>query len=78
MVALAQRHFELLGETQDHLAAGERTAGFDEAEVPGGDLSIEGQLQLAEAAALAPLTQELADRPVELPYCRHDQARPST
>jgi hypothetical protein len=63
MVALAQRHLELLAQPQQHVAAGPGPAGLQEAQVPGRDLRLEGEVELAEAAALAPLAQQLADGP---------------
>ena len=61
-VALAQRHLELVGEVEDHLGARLRAAGLDEAEVAGGDAGLEREVELAEAAALAPVAQQGAER----------------
>ena len=61
-VALAQRHVELLGEPQHHLARGLRAPGFEEAQMLGGDLGLEREIELAQAAALAPFAQVIADR----------------
>ena len=49
LVALAQRHLELLGQVQHHLAAGLGAAGLDEAHVPGRDAGVERQVELAAA-----------------------------
>ena len=59
-VALPQRHLEVLGQVQHHLPAGPGPAGLHEAQVPGGDTRLLGQVELAEAAALAPLAEQLA------------------
>ena len=56
-IALAQRHFEPLGEPQHHLAAGLRAAGFDVAQVAGRDLGLVRQVELAQPAVLAPVAQ---------------------
>ena len=60
-VALAQRNAKLLGELQQHLAAGLRASGFQEAQVPRGDFGLAGEIELAHAAALAPVAQKIAD-----------------
>ena len=59
-VARAQRHVEPLGQAQQHAAARRRAASLDEAQVAGGDLGLAGELELAEAAPLAPFAQEIA------------------
>ena len=46
---------------QDHLAARLRAAGFEEAEVTGRDVGLEREVELAEAPALAPVAQVIAD-----------------
>jgi len=61
LVALAQGHVELVGEAQHHVAARRRAPGLDEAEVARGDLGVEREVHLAEAPALAPAAQELAN-----------------
>ena len=71
MVALAERQVELLGEVEDHLAARLRPPGLHEAQVPGGDLRLEGEVHLAQPAALAPLAQQPADRLRDLHCCHH-------
>jgi hypothetical protein len=60
-VAIAQGDFEMIGEVQDHLAARARPTGLEEADVTGGDSRLERQLELAEAAALPPGAEQLAD-----------------
>ena len=55
-IAFPLRHFQLLGEVQDHLAAGLRAPGFEKAQVARRDFGFAGQIELAEAAALPPLT----------------------
>jgi len=61
-IALAHRNVELLGKVQQHVAARLRSAGLDEAQMPGRNTGIAGEVELAEAAALAPLAYEPADR----------------
>ena len=39
---IAERHIELLGEAQHDVAAWQGTSGLHEAQVPGGDLRVEG------------------------------------
>jgi len=53
-VAFAHRHLELLGKVQQHVAARLRAPGFDEAQMPRGDAGVAGELELAQAPALAP------------------------
>ena len=61
-VALAQRHVELLGEPQHHVARRLRPPGFEKAEMAGRNLGVAGKVELAEAAALTPLAEVMADR----------------
>ena len=61
-VALAQRHVELVGEVEHHLAARPRPAGLDEAEMARRDAGGVGEIELAQPAAGPPLAQELPDR----------------
>ena len=61
-VALTQRNVKALGEVEDHLAARPGASGLHEAQMPGGDLGLKGQLELAHAPALAPLPQQIAHR----------------
>ena len=59
-VAVARRHVEMLGQVQDHLAGRPGAAGLDEAQVPGGDVGLYGQVELAQPAALPPLAQQVS------------------
>ena len=58
LVALPQRHLQLLGQVQHHLPAGPRATGLDEAQVPAGHPGLAGQVQLAEPPALPPVAQQ--------------------
>ena len=60
-VALAQRHVEAVRQAQDHLAARRRAAGLEAAEVARRHVGLERQLELAEAAARAPVADLRAD-----------------
>jgi hypothetical protein len=60
-VAFAQRHLELFRQPQHHLTRRLRTPGFEETQVPGGDLCVSGEIKLGQAAALPPLAQVSAD-----------------
>ena len=60
-VALAIGHLEKFGQMQQHLAARPRTAGFEKAQMPRRDVGVAGKGKLAEAAALPPLADLLAD-----------------
>ena len=71
VVALARRHLELLGEVEDHVAARLGPSGLHEAEVPGRDLGLKGEGELAQPTPRAPLAQQLADRPVDVRRGRH-------
>ena len=53
-VALPKGHLEGLGEVEHRFPAGPSPAGLHEAEVPGGHLGCNGEVQLAEPPALAP------------------------
>ena len=61
-IALAQRHLELVGQAQQHLAARLRAPGIQKAQVAGRDLGLAGQRQLAPAAVLPPVADQVADR----------------
>ena len=61
VVALAQRHLQLLGQVQHHLPARAGPPGLDEAQVPCRDARVAGQVELAEPAALPPVAQQVAD-----------------
>ena len=54
-VALAERHVEVFGEMQHQLAARLGPSRLDEAQVPCRDVGLDGELQLAESASLAPV-----------------------
>ena len=60
-IALAQRHREPFGQLQHHVARRRGAAGFHEAEMTRGDLSVAGKIELAEMAALPPFAQVIAD-----------------
>ena len=60
-IPVAQRHFELLGEMQEHLAARLGAAGFEETQVTGRDVCLAGEVELAHAPAQAPVAQVIAD-----------------
>jgi hypothetical protein len=55
VVAVAQRHVELVGEVQHHLAARLRTARLQEAEVAGRDAGLERQVELAQPPPPSPV-----------------------
>ncbi len=42
---------------EDHLSARFSAPGFKEAEVTGGDVAVQREVELADAAALAPFTE---------------------
>jgi len=60
-IAFAQRDVEALGEPQHHLPARRCPAGLHEAEVARRDLGFQREVHLAQAAALAPVAQQVAD-----------------
>src|SRR6266540_3501600 len=60
-VAFAQRHVELLGEVDDQLPTRLRASRLDEAQVARRYLGLDRKIQLAETAALSPVTQQVAD-----------------
>jgi hypothetical protein len=57
VIPVAKRDVELLREMKNHLGAGTGPTGLDEAQVAGGYTGLQCQLELTEAAALAPLSQ---------------------
>ncbi len=59
-VAFAKGHVELLRQEQHHLAARLRAPGLEKAQMARGDLGLESEIHLAQAAALAPFAQEIA------------------
>ena len=74
-VALAQRHVELLGQAQHHVAAGRRATRLDEAQVAGRDLGLERELELAQSAVFAPLPQQFAHRALQRFCARRRECR---
>jgi hypothetical protein len=46
---------------QQHLAARMGAASFDKAQMPGRDAGVAGEIELAQAPALPPLTQQSTD-----------------
>jgi hypothetical protein len=78
-VALAQGHAEMLGQQQDHVAAGLRAAALDEGQVLLRDLRLERELELAETALLPPVTDERADgRGAMAVHVRHATGPPAS
>src|SRR6266567_270516 len=65
-VALAQRHVKVLGQAQDHRAGGPGPAGLHEAQVARRDVRLDGQVELAQPAPLAPLAEQVTHGPAEL------------
>jgi hypothetical protein len=51
----------MIGEMQHELSAGPGATGLDETEVASGDLGTDGEVELAEAATLSPVAQEVTD-----------------
>jgi hypothetical protein len=68
-VAFAQGHIELRGEVENHLAAWLRASGFEKTQVACGNFRVTGEIELAEAAALAPFAEKIADG---LCGCHHE------
>jgi hypothetical protein len=60
-VAFAQGHIELRGKVENHLPAWLRAPGFEKAQMARGDFRIAGEFELAQAAALAPFAEKIAD-----------------
>src|SRR3989441_602712 len=61
IVAVAERDVERAGEQHDHLATRRGAPGLDEAQVTRGDAGLDREVELAHAAARAPLAQEPAE-----------------
>lgn len=61
MVALAQGEVKLLGEAEDRLPARLGAAVLYEAQVPGRDPRLQGELELTQAPVAPPPAQQLAD-----------------
>ena len=64
LVPLAQRHVQRLGESQHHRATRSRPTGLDEAHVTRRHVGLEGQVELAQPAALPPLLHQRPEREV--------------
>src|SRR6185369_13393868 len=60
LVPAARGYLEHPGEEQDHVAARIGAARLEKAQVPGGDLRVEGEGELAAPPALTPLANEPA------------------
>src|SRR6185437_6829891 len=56
-ISLAQWHVEHVRERQKHPPAGLRPAGLKKADVTGGNLCLQRQLELAQMARFTPSTQ---------------------
>jgi len=74
LVALPERHLQLLGDPQQHVAPGLRSPGLDEAEMPRRDPRVERQLELGHAPPRAPFAQQRPDLVVG-PRGRHSRGR---
>jgi hypothetical protein len=61
VVAASRRHLEDPGQQEHHVAARLGASGLDEAEMPRGDLGVDGQAELAQAPPFPPVPDELAD-----------------
>ena len=61
LFTIAQRHVEILGEVQHHLAARPRPARLDEAQVPRRHAGFGREFELTESAAHAPVAQQRTD-----------------
>ena len=61
-VALAQWDLERLGEPHDHPATGERASALDKADVALRRSGAQGELELADTPALAPVAERVGDR----------------
>ena len=62
MIPVSQGYVEPLGKMEHHLGARAGASGLDEAQMPRRDSGLERELELAEPAALPPLSQHRADR----------------
>ena len=60
-ILLAKGNVEPSEDPEQHLAAGLRATGLDEAQVASRDPGLERQLELGDPPALAPLPQESPD-----------------
>ena len=62
-VSFFERQIERAAEQLHHLAARLRAAGFQKAQMPGGDIGIHRQVDLGKAAHLSPVLQQAAEMP---------------
>jgi hypothetical protein len=60
-IAFLKRKIERHSEQLHHIAAGLRTAGFKEAQMPGRNICLACQLKLAQPAPLAPMPEQMAE-----------------
>ena len=60
-VSLPERDLEVLGEVDHQLAAGTGSPGLDEAQVPRRNVGLDREIELAQAAALPPVAEKVAD-----------------
>jgi hypothetical protein len=60
-IAVAQRHVELSGKSENHVRTRSRLPGLDQADVPCRDLGDEGELELAHPLTVPPLAQQFAN-----------------
>jgi hypothetical protein len=56
-VAVPHGDFQLFGQMKHHLAAGQRASCLHETQMARGNIGLAGQIELAFAAALAPIPQ---------------------
>lgn len=69
-----QGNQELGDEVQQHVAAGDRAAGFDEAQMALRDLGVRSEAELAQPPPLTPSAQQAADGVLIGNGSRHDHA----
>jgi hypothetical protein len=60
-MALPQGHIQMLRSQENHLARRRRAAALDEAQMFPRDVGVDGEVELAQAALLAPRAHEVAD-----------------
>jgi hypothetical protein len=60
-VPVPERHLQVLAQPENHRAGRLGPAGFHEAQVPGGDVGLDRQIQLAEPPPLAPFAVAAED-----------------
>ena len=61
LILFTQGHREYVGESQHHRATRARSTRFDEADVAGGHVGLDRQVQLAQPAPLSPFPHQRAD-----------------